>query len=96
MGSEIDCKKESKLKNKENREVLDQISLIDSENNILKNDDILTNKIKYRKIYNLEDDFQSALIQGIKNINSNLISLNEKNNEIKIKSNENFERNNFF
>ncbi len=89
MGNDIDCKKERKYKNKDIKDSLN----IDSENNILKNDDILNTKIK-KNI--LENDFQNELIQGLKNINLNLISLNEKNSQINRKSNENIDNCNFY
>jgi hypothetical protein len=97
MGNDFDFQCEKKIKKNNNKEVLGQISIIDSENNILKNDDDLLLNTKYNQNNeNLEEDFQTTLIKRLKDINLNLISLNKKNNEIKRNRNENIEQNNFY
>lgn len=95
MGNEAYSKRENEYKINENKKVLEEISMTNSEKQTLKDDDVLININNNKKINNI-DDFQSRIINGIKDINSTLITLVETKNETKINSNEYFERNNFY
>ena len=96
MGSNIDYQKENKIKDDCHKETLGKISIVDSKNNILNNSDLLINEKYKEKINNINDSFQSTLIEGLKEINSTLASLKENNNEKKKNSSDYFERNNFY
>jgi hypothetical protein len=85
MGSNIDYQKENKIKDDCHKETLGKISIVDSKNNILNNSDLLINEKYKEKINNINDSFQSTLIEGLKEINSTLASLKENNNEKKKK-----------
>ena len=93
MGNENYSPKENKHQKSENKKLLENISIIDSEKNIIKKNNLLiNNKIEKTKINNDEDDFQSIIIKEIQDINSALRSLKEKNNKKKRNINEYYEK----
>ena len=96
MGNEIYGQSENKYQKEENKKVSEKTSIIDSEINIIKKNDLLINDKVEKKLDNNEDDIQNVIIKEIQNINSTLISLKEKNNKRKRKTNEYYERNNFY
>ena len=96
MGNEIYCQKEDKNKKKENKKNSEYFSIIDSEKNIITENNLLINDKMGKKINYNEDNFQNIIIKEIQDINSTLISLKEKNNNKKRNINEYYERNNFY
>jgi hypothetical protein len=96
MGTEIYGQRENKYQKEENKKVSEKTSIIDSEINIIKKNDLLINNKIEKKLDNNEDDIQNVIIKEIQNINSTLKSLKEKNNKRKRKTNEYYERNNFY
>ena len=96
MGNEIYCQKEDKNQKKENKKSSEYLSIIDSEKNIIKENNLLIDDKMGKKINYNEDNFQNIIIKEIQDINSTLISLKEKNNNKKRNINEYYERNNFY
>lgn len=81
MGNDYTDKKNINLNNNGNSQEFGKVSIINSEDNILKDNINIINPIKKEsqiKNSETEENFNELLLKSIQDINSNLINLNEK------------------